>query len=342
MSILKPGAYRTDLLVLLAYQLCQFFSTQQLYPILLNYVPPVKCIGEHCFKVSHKCYEHCADCPDVCYNGTNAEKEACIADSQPYFYSSAMEYRPFCDEFYRAFSSTTIQYLGVLLGNCFAGILADRYGRRLILLLALAFGIPDLVLSAVFVSLPVFYAFRFLVGISIAATMTVGWAYCAEMISARHRFKLRTFTSWTNGRLIMTALTHLAYEWRLATYYHAILSLGAVLAVFILPESPLWLKSKGYYSREADARKRLALINGLEYKKENESRSQAAQPSRLTLLDVFKDPDLRTSFLVLCVMWFCAGLSMYMIDLNGEDMTKNFWLGQYLSAALASIIRVVS
>ncbi|VDL72418.1 unnamed protein product [Nippostrongylus brasiliensis] len=31
---------------------------------------------------------------------------------------------------------------------------------------------------------------------------------------------------------------------------------------------------------------------------------------------------------------------MYMIDLNGEDMTKNFWLGQYLSAALASIIRV--
>ncbi|KAK6032523.1 hypothetical protein OSTOST_01296 [Ostertagia ostertagi] len=39
--------------------------------------------------------------------------------------------------------------------------------------------------------------------------------------------------------------------------------------------------------------------------------------------------------------WFCGGLSMYMIDLNGEDMTKNFWLGQYMSAALASIIRVV-
>ncbi|PIO64326.1 hypothetical protein TELCIR_14050 [Teladorsagia circumcincta] len=33
---------------------------------------------------------------------------------------------------------------------------------------------------------------------------------------------------------------------------------------------------------------------------------------------------------------------MYMIDLNGEDMTRNFWLGQYLSAALASIIRVGS
>lgn len=32
---------------------------------------------------------------------------------------------------------------------------------------------------------------------------------------------------------------------------------------------------------------------------------------------------------------------MYMIDLNGEDMTKNFWLGQYLSGALASIIRIV-
>ncbi|VDP33053.1 unnamed protein product [Heligmosomoides polygyrus] len=71
-----------------------------------------------------------------------------------------------------------------------------------------------------------------------------------------------------------------------------------------------------------------------------EPRAQSTQ-SHLTLLDVYRNPELRTNFLVLCVMWFCAALSMYMIDLNGEDMTKNFWLGQYLSGALASIIRII-
>lgn len=138
----------------------------------------------------------------------------------------------------------------------------------------------------------------------------------------------------------MTALTHLAHNWRLATYYHAVLSLGAVAMVYMLPESPLWLKSKGQFEKEENARKLLAQINGIKYKPDVEPRAQSTQ-SHLTLLDVYRNPELRTNFLVLCVMWFCAALSMYMIDLNGEDMTKNFWLGQYLSGALASIIRII-
>ncbi|KHJ95340.1 transporter, major facilitator family protein, partial [Oesophagostomum dentatum] len=238
-------------------------------------------------------------------------------------------------------SSTTIQYIGVLLGNCFVGFLADNYGRRRVLLGALLVGIPDLVFSGVFVSLRLYYFFRFLVGISVAATMCIGWAYFAEMISPQHRFKLRTFTSWTNARLIMTALAHLAATWRLAIYYHAGLALLTLALIFFLPESPVWLKEMGYHKREDEARRKLAWINGLEHKKDDSPKKSEQRRSKMPLLYVFKNPELRTSFLVLCVMWFCAGLSMYMIDLNGEDMTKNFWLGQYMSAALASIVRVI-
>ncbi|VDL72416.1 unnamed protein product [Nippostrongylus brasiliensis] len=39
--------------------------------------------------------------------------------------------------------------------------------------------------------------------------------------------------------------------------------------------------------------------------------------------------------------WFCAGLSMYSIDLNSEDMTGNLWHGQFSAAILASVIRVL-
>ncbi|KAL6739980.1 hypothetical protein Aduo_013374 [Ancylostoma duodenale] len=335
-----PGTWRADIIIMLGYQMCQFYSRQQLFPILLNYVPPVKCVDDQCFEVERKCYADCPTCPDVCSNFSISEQASCRAQHKPYFYSAAMEYKQYCDDFYRAFSSTTVQYLGVLLGNFFVGFLADKYGRRTVLLYALMIGIPDLALSAVFVSLPLFYFFRFLVGISVAATMTVGWAYFAEMISARHRFKLRTFTSGTNGRLLMTALTQLAVTWRLATYYQASASLLALAVVFFLPESPLWLKRKGYYEREEQAQKRMAWIKGMQYEKEKQAKEAASHP-QMSVLHVFKDTELRTSFLVLCVMWFCGGLSIYLIDLNGEDMTSNFWLGQYMSAALASIIRVI-
>ncbi|CAJ0601131.1 unnamed protein product [Cylicocyclus nassatus] len=337
------GSWRVDVLALIGYQLCQYFSVQQLYPILLNYVPPVKCIDDHCFKVTAKCYADCPDCADVCSNSSLIGEDLCRANNRPYFYSAAMEYEQFCDSFYKAFSSSTVQYLGVLLGNCFVGFFADKYGRRKVILIALSLGIPNLVLSGVVMKLHFYYMFRFLLGISVSATQCIGWAYFAEMISPKHRFKLRTFTSWTNARLLMTAVTHLAMTWRLATYYHAILSLLPLALVYFLPESPLWLKRKGYLKEEERARRRLAWINGMEYKKvvNAEEKEKIVQHPQVSLSHVLTDAELRSSFLVLCVMWFCAGLSMYMIDLNGEDMTKNFWVGQYMSAALASIVRVI-
>ncbi|KAK6748981.1 hypothetical protein RB195_001535 [Necator americanus] len=165
-------------------------------------------------------------------------------------------------------------------------------------------------------------------------------------ISVPHRHQRRRCASLqTNGRLLMTALTHggwLAGTWRLATYYHACASLLALAVIFVLPESPLWLRRKGYHEREEKARRKLTWIKGLKYKegKEELKKEETAQQQML-FCNVFNDAELRVSFLVLCVMWFCGGLSMYMIDLNGEDITSNFWLGQYMSAALASIIRVM-
>ncbi|ETN82603.1 hypothetical protein NECAME_07857 [Necator americanus] len=66
----------------------------------------------------------------------------------------------------------------------------------------------------------------------------------------------------------------------------------------------------------------------------------AAATKSVSLLDVLRDVKLRVGFLVLCVMWFFGAFCEYSIDLNGEDMSKNIWIGQYLSGALASIIRL--
>ncbi|KAK6748982.1 hypothetical protein RB195_001535 [Necator americanus] len=68
------GTWRADFLVLHGYQLCQFYSSQQLFPISLNYVPPVKCVDDYCFEVKAKCYAGCPQCPDVCLNSTLLER----------------------------------------------------------------------------------------------------------------------------------------------------------------------------------------------------------------------------------------------------------------------------
>ncbi|PIO55180.1 hypothetical protein TELCIR_23435, partial [Teladorsagia circumcincta] len=58
------------------------------------------------------------------------------------------------------------------------------------------------------------------------------------------------------------------------------------------------------------------------------------------IIDVFKEPILRRNLLVLWMMWFVTGITAYLTDLCGGDMTKNFWIGQFLSGILLSVVRI--
>ncbi|KAK6748985.1 hypothetical protein RB195_001536 [Necator americanus] len=331
------GRFRSDILILITYQLCHAYTTQQLFPILLNYVPPVGCFDGHCTTIRGKCYEGCATCPDVCSNITIAAHEECVKDNNPYFKSAAMEYQIYCRPFFKSISAASVQYTGVLVGNFIVGYAADRFGRRFVLLVTLLLGIPELFLGGIINNLPVYYILRFAVGMSVAGTMSVGWTYCSEMISPKHRFKLRTVTSYSLGRVFMVGLAHAAGEWRLASFLYGGVCIFTLLLLLFLPESIIWLKRKGYTERAKNAQKKLDLINGA---KSEDTEIGPRIAKNVPLLDVIRDAKLRVGFFVLCVMWFFGAFCEYSIDLNGDDMSKNLWTGQYLSGALASIIRL--
>ncbi|EYC31438.1 hypothetical protein Y032_0004g2155 [Ancylostoma ceylanicum] len=333
------GKFRTDILILITYQLCHAYTTQQLFPILLNYVPPVGCFDGHCTNIKGKCYEDCPTCPDVCPNSTTSAHDQCVKDNEPYFESAAMEYQIYCRPFFKSFSATSVQYAGVLIGNFIVGYCADRFGRRLVLLAALLLGIPELFLCGVIKNLIAYYVLRFAIGLSVAGTMSVGWTYCSEMISPQHRFKLRTITSYSLGRVFMVALAHVAGEWRFAIFLHGGVCILTFLLLLFLPESIIWLKRKGDYDRVEKAQRKIDWINGLKTEEE-EVVPTTTTASKVSLLDVIRDANLRVGFFVLCVMWFFGAFCEYSIDLNGEDMSKNIWIGQYLSGALASVIRL--
>lgn len=335
------GAYRLDLLIFLAYQLCHALSTQQLFPVFLNYTPQVGCFGTRCTEIIGKCYEECDTCEDLCTNTTSYS--ACEREYRPDFLSAAMEYRIYCKDFYKTVSATSLQYAGVVIGNSFVGYLADNYGRRFVLLISLAVGIPELFLSGFIISLPAFYSLRFVLGISVAGVMSIGWTYCSEMISAQHRFKLRTFASYSMGRLVMIGLSHLAGEWRLATFLHGALCCCTLLLILFLPESVIWLRRINDKKRIKKAERKIAWINGFDYSREDSNKDSSNITSsnrQMSVLDVLRSSTLRTGFLVLCVMWFANSLSECLTDLNGDDMSSHLWIGQYLSNIFASITRL--
>ncbi|EYC31469.1 hypothetical protein Y032_0004g2169 [Ancylostoma ceylanicum] len=311
-------------------------------------LPDMFCTGERCYYVpKNKCME-CPDCPDLCANATTpAAKAECVNKySFAYYKSAAMEFNIYCKPGWKDFRPAFAQYFGVLVGNIILGWVADQIGRRKTYLLSLFIGIPALALSASFDSIPLFYLLRAITGIGIAGTQVVGWAYFSELVSSHQRFKLRTFSNWANGRIMLTLVCLFAGEWRLSSYLSAAIScIKLCVVMFILPESHIWLRKKGRFAESEECRKRIAKISGVEFEPMDppEDKGEGVkQPEKsVSLLDVFKDTTLRRNLLVLWMMWFVTGMTAYLTDLCGGDMTKNFWVGQFLSGILLSVVRIV-
>ena len=159
--------------------------------------------------------------------------------------------------------------LGAAAGALLGGPLADRFGRKALLIAdALIYAIGAIG-SAVTPDAGVLLASRTLIGLAIGADSAIATAYIAEYAPRDRRGSLSMLQQWmiTVGILVAYIVALIIFRvapgsagtvgWRL------ILGLGAVPALLglvlrsTMPESPRWLIRKGRYADARDALARL-------------------------------------------------------------------------------------
>lgn len=168
----------------------------------------------------------------------------------------------------------SIALAGCLIGAVTGGALADRLGRKpLLLIAAFIFGTTAYGTGA-FDSFGAFLAIRFLGGIAIGMASGLSPMYIAEVAPPSIRGRLVSLNQLTivigilAAQVVNWLLVSDDHEWNLQMAWRWMFWAAAVpacaffiLAIFI-PESPRWLFLK---NRLADARKVLTRIGGEEY-----------------------------------------------------------------------------
>jgi MFS transporter, SP family, xylose:H+ symportor len=206
--------------------------------------------------------------------------------------------------------------VGCLLGSLAAGTLADRYGRRRILLAAAVLFAVSSVLTGWAWSFPAFIFWRILGGTAIGLSSNVSPLYIAEISPAAHRGRLVSLNqfaivvgillaqivNWRLARPVPAGLHadlllhtwNVQYGWRWMFTAVTAPALVFTVASLFIPESPRWLCSAG---RSPEARAILERIGGSDYAHaeiigiESAQRSDAALPQsswRELLLPAFR------------------------------------------------------
>ncbi|MEV5645523.1 MFS transporter [Streptomyces flaveolus] len=255
-------------------------------------------------------------------------------------------------------------FFGYLVGALGAGILADRFGRRRLMMCALLFFCVFSLLMATSSGTAELFLWRALAGVGIGAETTLIAPYITEFLPARHRgrFVARTVGFLALGYVLagvaapLVISPHPETGWRIA----AVLAAAPVLLLVwwrkSLPESPRYLIARGRIAEAAQVVaefERESAVSGHlttpldEDTPESGSVGPAAAPRKRSVLGqiaaLWQGKMARTT-LVLWVLWFILtgvnyGFTSWMpamlVAAKGFTITKSFLFA--LVTALAQI-----
>lgn len=226
----------------------------------------------------------------------------------------------------------TVFFLGMFVGAFAFGRLADRYGRRGILLMTVALDAVFGLASVMAGDFTLLLVLRFLTGVAVGGTLPVDYAMMAEFLPPRNRGRWLVWLEgfWAVGTIIIALTAWIAsamgaeQTWR---WIFAIAALPALIGFWLrwwIPESPMFLIRNGRQSEARAVVNRVLQANGAE-PLPDEIRVVPAPVPESAERSIFA-PALRRRSLGIMAVWFLVSLSYYgvFIWVPGQLATEGF------------------
>ncbi|EGX88555.1 sugar transporter, putative [Cordyceps militaris CM01] len=162
--------------------------------------------------------------------------------------------------------NTASTFIGGFIGPIFAGVIADRLGRRPAIFWGTVVTLVGIVLQGAAQNIAMFVIARIILGAGGQISGVAGVVYLSETFPSRWRtWGLGLLNNcFYIGALIAAGITlgtsewQSTWAWRAPSFFQAIFSITCLLFLPFIPESPRWLVGREHYE---DARLVVALTN---------------------------------------------------------------------------------
>ncbi|XP_014061000.1 solute carrier family 22 member 16 [Salmo salar] len=277
-----------------------------------------------------------------------------VYDHSEVYQSIVTDWDLVCDREWLAKLCQPTFMMGVLVGALVFGDIADRVGRRRILMITslcqFVFGV-----SVAFTGNYYLFMFiRFLLAMVSSGYLVVVFVYVTEFTGN----KVRTWTSmhvhaaFAVGVMMVAIMGYLVRTWR---SYQIILSTCTSPFLFFcwkFPETPFYLMAKGRLQETQVLLDSIARFNGLEPGRlraenllepeeallEKEVAAGVAQPAepekKLSILDLFGTWRMAWRTVTVGAVWFISSLGYYVFSLGSVNLGGNQYINLFLAGAV--------
>lgn len=305
-----------------------------------SYELPISILNEsYQFDAVQKKYSSCS----LLENGREAPCDSYIYDYSKYESSIVIEWNIVCNRAYLTAIGDAIFMLGVLVGSIVFGDLSDRCGRRIIFFISLVIQVVFGVLVSIAPEFWSYSIFRFVVGSTTSGVFLVAYVIAMEMVGPVDRLIAGVVCQmfFSCGYMLVALFAYFIHDWR---YLQVALTLpGAVFFCYwwFIPESARWLLTKGRLQEAKILIQKAAKENKVTIPDEelhellaSEIKPKDTSEQTVTILEIFKHPNLRKRSLIVFFDWMVNSMTYYGLSWNTSNLGGNDYVNFVIAGAV--------
>ncbi|KAM4677024.1 solute carrier family 22 member 4-like [Discoglossus pictus] len=281
---------------------------------------------------------------DVNVSGIPQERclDGWLYDQELYLTTIITEWDIVCENDWKGPLTTSLFFIGVLVGSFISGQVSDSFGRKKVLFVTMAVQTGFSIIQVFSNSWEMFSILFLIVGMGQISNYVAAFILGSEILgkSARIIFStLGTCIFFAIGYMMLPLFAYFIRDWRTLLLALTVPGLLCIPLWWIIPESPQWLISQGRIEEAEAIIRKAAKINRVSvptiiFKNVEMEELKERQQKRHTILDLWKTSNMRVITMLTILLWLIISIGYFGVSLNTPNLHGDPYLNCFLLAAI--------
>ncbi|XP_042355459.1 solute carrier family 22 member 5-like [Plectropomus leopardus] len=286
--------------------------------------------------------------PDSGVSLTDLEQEGCV-DGWSYsrkMYKSTIitEFDLVCSDQWKQPFTSTVYFLGVLMGSFFSGQLSDKFGRKPVFFTTMALQTFFSFVQIFSPSWTVFSILLFLSGLGQISNYISAFVLGSEILTGNVRVlfsSLGVGLSFSFGYMMLPLFAYFLRDWKSLLLAISLPGLLYIPLWWFIPESPRWLISQGRVEEAEAIVRKAAKKNKVKAPKvifkdcgAHANETETTPKEHYNVFNLLRTKNIRSTTVILCLVWFTLSTGYFGLSLNTSQLHANPYISCFLSAAV--------